>query len=141
MANLIPIQLDDNTVIYIQSQGDLAESPAPPQERTREDLGDGQKGIRETLSGVRQAIANPSETTASTFENIENTIRGYTHYTLNAFRKIANANIDKVTLEFGIQIEGKAGIPYITEGTAASNLKVTVECFFPDETPTASEAE
>ena len=139
MANLIPIQLDENTTIYIQSQGDVTESPAPTQERTRADIGDGEKGLREVISGARQAIASPQETAASTFENIENTIRGYTHYTLNAFRKVANANIDKVTLEFGIQIEGKAGIPYITEGTAASNLKVTVECSFPEESSTESE--
>ncbi|AFY36840.1 hypothetical protein Lepto7376_0403 [[Leptolyngbya] sp. PCC 7376] len=141
MANLVPIQLDDGTIIHIQVQGDPAESPAPTQERTRDDVGDGEKGLRDAISGVGRAIANPTETTASTFENIENTIRGYTHYTLNAFRKVANANIDKVTLEFGIQIEGKAGIPYITEGTAASNLKVTVECSFPDDNSAQSEEE
>ncbi|WP_293166870.1 CU044_2847 family protein [Okeania sp. SIO2C9] len=27
---------------------------------------------------------------------------------------------------------GKAGIPYVTEGTAESNLKITVECSFPE---------
>ena len=133
MANLVTIQLNDGTIIHIQVQGDVAQSPNPTQELTRGDVGDGEKGLREAISGVGRAIAATPESAASTFENIENTIRGYTHYTLNAFRKVANANIDKVTLEFGIQIEGKAGIPYITEGTAASNLKVTVECSFPEE--------
>ncbi|MCC5616864.1 hypothetical protein LC605_17635 [Nostoc sp. CHAB 5836] len=67
------------------------------------------------------------------FQAIEGTIRAYTVYSLNAFKKIPVANIDKVTLEFGIKVGGEAGIPYITKGTAESNLKVTVECSFPDQ--------
>jgi hypothetical protein len=51
---------------------------------------------------------------------------------LNAFRDLAGANVDKVTLEFGIKVGGEAGIPYVTKGTAESNIKITVECSFPD---------
>jgi hypothetical protein len=59
---------------------------------------------------------------------------------LNAFKKVAIANVDKVTLEFGIEIGGEAGVPYVTKGSAKSNLKITVECSFPDKTkpPTAT---
>ncbi|MHC5933618.1 CU044_2847 family protein [Nostoc sp.] len=60
-------------------------------------------------------------------------MRAYTVHTLNAFKKIPVANIDKVTLEFGIKIGAEAGIPYVTKGTAESNLKITVECSFPDQ--------
>jgi hypothetical protein len=38
------------------------------------------------------------------FQAIEGTIRAYTIYTLNAFKKVAIANVDKVTLEFGIKL-------------------------------------
>lgn len=62
--------------------------------------------------------------------NKKSTIKAYTHYTLNAFQEIYNANINKVTLEFGISIGGKTGIPYVTEGSANSSLKITVECSF-----------
>ncbi|MCX7595121.1 MAG: hypothetical protein N2235_15450 [Fischerella sp.] len=42
-------------------------------------------------------------------------------------------NVDKVTLEeFGIELGGEAGIPYVTKGTAKSNLKITAECSFPE---------
>jgi Trypsin-co-occurring domain 1 len=34
---------------------------------------------------------------------------------------------EKVKLEFGINAGGKVGIPFITEGSAETNLKVTVE--------------
>jgi hypothetical protein len=43
------------------------------------------------------------------------------------------ANVDKVTLEFGIEIGGETGIPYVTKGTAKSNLKMQVECSFTDD--------
>jgi len=48
---------------------------------------------------------------ASGFVAIEGTIRAYTVHTLNAFKKIPIANIDKVTLEFGIKVGGEADIP------------------------------
>lgn len=66
------------------------------------------------------------------FQAIEVTIRAYTAYTLNAFKQMAIANVDKVTLEFGIKVAGEAGVPYVTKGTAESNLKITVECSFPN---------
>jgi hypothetical protein len=65
------------------------------------------------------------------FHAMQATIQAYTNYTLEAFKHLAGANVDKVTLEFGIKIAGEAGVPYVTKGTAESNLKVTVECSFP----------
>ncbi len=52
---------------------------------------------------------------------------------INAFKKIPVANIDKVTLEFGIKVGVEAGVPYISKGTAESNLKITVECSFSNQ--------
>jgi hypothetical protein len=62
--------------------------------------------------------------------SLQSTIKTFTGYTLNSFRQVANANIDKVTLEFGINVGGEAGIPYITKGSVGSNIKITVECSF-----------
>jgi hypothetical protein len=78
------------------------------------------------LQSQKQAIQS--------FQKIQTTIHAYTVHTLNAFKKVAIANINKVTLEFGIEIGGEAGVPYVTKGTAKSNLKITVECSFPEET-------
>ncbi len=58
-------------------------------------------------------------------------IRGYTAYALSAFKDFAAAEIEEVTLKFGMKLGGKAGIPYITEGTAESNLEIEVKCTFP----------
>lgn len=58
-------------------------------------------------------------------------IRGYTEYAVSAFRNFAAAEVQELTLKFGIKLGGKAGIPYITEGSAESNLEIEVKCKFP----------
>ena len=117
MTQLAPIELEDGTVIYIESTENVNAPDVKKQTEEKE----------ETLvtrdSGMNKAIEK--------FKSIEGTIRGYTTYTLNAFKEIAAANVDKVTLEFGIKVGGEAGVPFVTKGTAESNLKITVECSFP----------
>lgn len=128
MPQLTPVQLDDGTIIYIEASEDITVPlvAAPTEatgEVTRSDLGAGEKGWKPTPQDA-QAIA------AQSFQAIETTIKAYTTYTLNAFKQVAIANVDKVTLEFGIEIGGEAGVPYVTKGTAKSNLKIVVECSF-----------
>lgn len=60
-------------------------------------------------------------------------IRGYTKYAISAFRNFAAAEVQELTLKFGIKLGGKAGIPYITEGSAESNLEIEVKCKFPEK--------
>lgn len=125
MTQLTPIRLDDGTVIYIEATEEVTTSPsslAPVDEEEEEALTD--KGW-DTDAARRQMVQN--------FQAIEGTIRAYTVYTLNAFKKVAITNVDKVTLEFGIKIGAEGGIPYVTKGTAESNLKITVECSFPNK--------
>lgn len=118
MTQLAPLTLDDGTVIYIEATGNVDKVPADtsssPGETTR------------TAKGA-------SEQVARSFQAMQGTIRAYTSYTLNAFRQMAGANVDKVTLEFGVKVAGEAGVPYVTKGTADANLKITVECSFPKE--------
>ncbi len=132
MKKLTPIELEDGTVIYMEVKEDVEivsdETTEEEGERelTRGDLGKGEKG----WGGQTRS---PQEHIRQSFQAIEGTIRAYTNHTLNAFRKVGSGNIDKVTLEFGIKVGGKAGIPYVTEGSADSHLKIVVECSFPKE--------
>ncbi|MBW4570681.1 MAG: hypothetical protein KME31_22455 [Tolypothrix carrinoi HA7290-LM1] len=122
MTKLAPIQLDDNTIIYIEASEDvnvpliITEESAEEEEEALTD-----KGISEEVR--KQMLQN--------FQVVQHTIRAYTVYSLNAFKQIPIENINKVTLEFGIEVGGEAGVPYVTKGTAKSNLKITVECSFP----------
>jgi hypothetical protein len=119
------LQIDEDTVIYVETTDDV-EVPAvveEPEEQTR----GGQKGWSRS----------PSEQMAQSFRAIESTIKVYTKHTLNAFRDAALADVQKVTLEFGVNVSGVGGVPYIATGTMGCNIKVTVECAFPRK-PSAS---
>ncbi|MEH2450622.1 CU044_2847 family protein [Nostoc sp.] len=125
MTQLTPIQLEDGTIIYIEATNNV---DAPP------------VSIEVSPQGEEEALIDKGwnadvaqKQIVQNFQAIEGTIRAYTVYTLNAFKKIPIANINKVTLEFGIKVGGEAGIPYVTKGTAESNLKITVECSFSDQ--------
>jgi len=61
---------------------------------------------------------------------IAETILFYGNGLLNALENVAVANVDKMTLELWIKVGGKMGVPFVTEGKAESNLKVTVEFSF-----------
>lgn len=61
---------------------------------------------------------------------VQSTIRTYALYCLNAFRNFGAANVNEVTLEFGVNLSADAGIPYIASGKAQSNLKITVKCSY-----------
>jgi len=118
MPRLTPIELEDGTTILIEATED-AIAPAVDIGETRE----------------RSLVAKDgSDVLVQKFKAVESTIRAYTNYTLNAFKQIADSNIDKITLEFGVNISGETGIPYVTKGTVASNMKITVECSFPKKT-------
>ena len=115
MTHLAPIQLDDDTVIYIEAEDDV-EAPSLPTP----------EGTTRTPKGAREvALRN--------FQALQGTIRTYTAYTLNAFKDITDSgNVEKVTLEFGVKVAGEGSVPYITKGSAECNLKITVVCSFGD---------
>jgi hypothetical protein len=61
-------------------------------------------------------------------ETLLGTIRGYSQMVLNAVEEgLADSAPEKVSLEFGLHLGGKAGVPFVTEGSAQANVKVTVE--------------
>jgi hypothetical protein len=129
MAKVVPIQLDDGTILYIEGQSG-AESPELPSD-TLADSGEqrrtGAKGLGSLTQGLR---VDP----AQSMQMVQSTIRTYTQYCLSAFKDMSTANVDEVTLEFGVNISADAGIPYIASGKAQSNLKITVKCSFEPET-------
>jgi hypothetical protein len=122
MTNLAPICLDDGTIIYIEATENVRAASIPS-----DNLDDEEESVVTRGMGP----ADRQKLVVQSFQAIEGTIRAYTFYSLNAFRKLAIANVDEVTLQFGIEIGGEAGIPYITKGQAKSNLNITVKCSFP----------
>jgi hypothetical protein len=135
MAQLVPIQLSDGTMIYIEAIEEAIVSSDPgesageePEEQTR----GGGKGLGDEIRRSTRIFGSPALTPDQRFQALQTTIRTYTAYTLNAFRNLAVAEVQKVSLEFGVNVSGAGGIPYIASGTVGCNLKITVECAFPD---------
>ncbi|MEM9149443.1 MAG: CU044_2847 family protein [Cyanobacteria bacterium P01_F01_bin.3] len=124
MSQLVPLTLEDGTVILVQSQEDIE---APTVDTTSEST--------RTPKGVtRGGGVIPEHAVAS----LQETIQGYTRHIMSAFETgpitpMGNGRVEKVTLEFGVTIAGKAGIPYITEASGTGSLKVSVECKWPEK--------
>ena len=147
MGQLVPIQLEDGSEIYIEAEEGAAVSPTFETESdsvdSDEEVRGGQKGFpgfggSRGFDNLPGGTSNGGQRTAAamaaqSFRAIEGTIRTYTSQTLNSFKNMGNSDIHKVTLQFGIQVGGEAGVPYVTKGTAESNLSITVECVFDKE--------
>lgn len=119
MAKLQLIRMDDGSEIYVEASEDLIAPMAG------EETGE--------TTRTAKGIFPKTEQIAQNFKAIEGTIRTYTKYTLDAFRDASLAEVKKVTLEFGVNVSGIGGVPYIATGTAGCNLKVVVECAFSEE--------
>ena len=125
MTKIVPVQLDNGTVLYIEAQDETETSAIAPQVPGEE--GEPRRGGAKGIGDPRMPF-RPSPT--QSMEMVQNTIRTYTTYCLNAFKNCSSANVDEVTLEFGVNLSADAGIPYIASGKAQSNLKITVKCSY-----------
>jgi hypothetical protein len=81
-----------------------------------------------------QSYSFQLEDAAVKMQEARRAIRGYALYTISAFKNFGLANVEEVKLKFGMKMGGKAGIPYITEGSADCNVEIEVKFTFPDQT-------
>ncbi|MBD2388021.1 CU044_2847 family protein [Cylindrospermum sp. FACHB-282] len=108
---LIPIELEDGTLIYIEAVDD-----------SKPTIGEAKRGLIST---------EPQKQLAQSFQAIQKTVRAYTVYTIGAFKNLAIAEVSEVSLEFGVKVNVSTGVPFIAQGTADCNVKITVKCVFP----------
>ncbi|MBG1239887.1 CU044_2847 family protein [Nostoc sp. NZL] len=71
-------------------------------------------------------------------DEVHHQIRAYTKYAIGAFKNLGAAEVEEVTLKFGLKIGGKTGIPFVTEGSAESNFEIEVKCKFPENKQNSS---
>lgn len=67
-------------------------------------------------------------------QDVHKKIRGYTKFALGAFKNFTEAEVEEVTIKFGLKLGGKTGIPFVTQGSAESNFEIEVKCKFPNRT-------
>lgn len=126
MSQVTPLQLDNGSVIYIEA----AEGVEMPDLAEESESRPVKRGIEDIQAQVIEGALSVSDT-----------ISAYSNYALSAIRQIAVANVEEITLQFGVEVGGEAGIPYITKGSAKGNLNITVKCTFPSNEQSGSSTE
>jgi Trypsin-co-occurring domain 1 len=115
MSELKRLLIEDNGKILEV----YVESPAiPPLPVTTTDPGKrpGEKGTTDEI------LLKMSE--------IQEKIQAYANFAIGAFQHLAAAEVEEITLKFGIKLGGKTGIIF-TEGSAEGSMEVSVKCKFP----------
>ncbi len=75
-------------------------------------------------------------------EEVHHTIQGYTQYAIGAFKNLAMAEVEEVTLKFSLKISAAGGLPMIASSKTDADFSIEVKCKFPKpEKPTAIELE
>ena len=67
------------------------------------------------------------EAAIAKLQDIHETIRFYTKYAIDAFKNLGDAEVEEVTLKFGLKIGGEAGIPILTKASSESNFEISVK--------------
>jgi hypothetical protein len=118
MAHKIYVEQEDGEIRTIE----IAESNA---DLPNDTISDSQRDAdrRESYGIKEDAIAHLQE--------VHETIRLYTRYAIGAFKNLGEAQVEEVTLKFGLKIGGEAGIPILTKASAESNFEIQVKCKFP----------
>ena len=105
--------MSDLKPIYFEADGEVRELDVNVKVVNDDSPFDEERGILESMQQAQQLI------------------RDYSEYALNAFKNFTTAEVEEVTLKFGIKLGGKKGIPFVTEGSAEGNLEIEIKCKFP----------
>ncbi|MEM9215257.1 MAG: CU044_2847 family protein [Cyanobacteria bacterium P01_F01_bin.150] len=61
-------------------------------------------------------------------KDIHSILQAYTYYATGAFRNLAFAEVEELTIKFGIKISGTTGLPILTQGSAEGSFEIEVKC-------------
>lgn len=82
------------------------------------------------LEAVSDDDITDDERTKRFNKGLESNIKNYSSMVMEAVKNGVDekndSNLKSIELEFGLQIGGEAGIPFITKGTVQSNINVKV---------------
>lgn len=118
--------------IYVQSKdADPVNPDTLPSDSRRDGTFSADEDDRPGQRGVSASDALAAQRKIS--QQAIQTMRGFAAFTVSSFRNVASANVSEINLKFGLKFGGKTGVPFVTEGSAESNLEVQVKFTFPEE--------
>ncbi|MFO0129708.1 MAG: CU044_2847 family protein [Pseudanabaena sp.] len=117
MAELQRLAIEENgqiVEIYIETP-QIADSPEPKS------------------TGGRSGAKGGTDEVLLKMEEVQSKIKTYANFAIGAFKHLGGAEVEEISLKFGIKLGGKTGIIF-TEGSAEGSMEISVKCKFPKET-------
>lgn len=80
--------------------------------------------------GQRPGEKGATETILLKMDEIQTKVTTYANFAIGAVKNLAGAEVEEITLKFGMKLGGKTGVIF-TEGSAEGSMEVSVKCKFP----------
>ncbi|MEA5467050.1 CU044_2847 family protein [Leptothoe sp. PORK10 BA2] len=55
-------------------------------------------------------------------------LQNYARYAIGAFQNVPFADVEEITLKFGVKISGSTGIPILTHGSVEGDFHIEIKC-------------
>jgi hypothetical protein len=136
MATIAPVKLPNGTTVYLEVDEDARiEGP----EGSEPTYSPGLPGIPVSRGSYREMDASGGETEEEMDEasrrawQLTQTIQGIAAMIPEAFRSASVAEVEKLTLSFGIKVGGGMKVPFLAKAEGEANIGVVVECRYPGQ--------
>jgi Trypsin-co-occurring domain 1 len=81
-------------------------------------------------TGERPGAKSATDEVFLKMAEVQEKILAYANFAIGAFQHLGAAEVEEISLKFGIKLGGKTGIIF-TEGSAEGSMEVSVKCKFP----------
>jgi hypothetical protein len=81
-------------------------------------------------SGKRPGAKDATDEVLLRMAEVQDKIQTYANFAIGAFQHLGAAEVEEISLKFGIKLGGKTGIIF-TEGSAEGSMEISVKCKFP----------
>ena len=55
-------------------------------------------------------------------------LQNYARYAIGAFQDVPFADVEEITLKFGVKVSGSTGIPILTHGSVEGDFHIEIKC-------------
>ena len=55
-------------------------------------------------------------------------LQNYARYAIGAFQNVPFADVEEITLKFGVKVSGSTGIPVLTHGSVEGDFHIEIKC-------------
>ncbi len=60
--------------------------------------------------------------------DVHNKLQNYARYAIGAFQNVPFADVEEITLKFGIKVSGSTGIPVLTHDSVEGDFHIEIKC-------------